>query len=933
MYRKKLIEVALPLEVINKLSAEEKAVPRRGHPQTIHLWFARRPLAACRAVIFASLVDDPSSDLENFPTEEEQAKERQRLFNIIEQLVKWENSNNPSILEEARTEILKSTNGNPPPVLDPFCGGGSIPLEAQRLGLEAYASDLNPVPVLINKALIEIPPKFAGRPPVNPEARQKTDYSRTWCGVKGLAEDVRYYGQWIRDEAEKRIGHLYPKVKLPKEHGGGEAKVLAWFWAKTVKCPNPACNAVIPLARSFTVSVKKKEKTWAEPIIDHSQKHPIIRFQIQTGDKNPPDGTVNRRGTICICCSTPIPLDYLRTEGIASRIKKQMTAIVAEGHRGRVYLSPDEEQEKIANQAKPKWIPDRVLSTHSQYMAAPRYGMTKHSDLFTPRQLVLLTTISDLISEVRQQVLQDAITTGSFDEGISLSNGGTGVKAYAEAVTVYLSCAISRLADYNNTICSWNIKGGSVGHLFTRQAIPMSWDFIEVNPLEKMSGNWLGGIEWISDVLENLVATKSCSVIQQDAVVLETKVRPCISTDPPYYDNVPYADLSDFFYIWLQPSLNEIYPDLFRASLTPKIQELVADQFRFGSREKARQVFEDRLSKAFYRMREVANYDYPLTIFYAFKQSEIEEDDGKSSHNTVVASTGWETMLEGLLKANFVIQGTWPMRTERNARTRGIGSNALASSIVLVCRPRPETAPSSTRRQFVNYLKRELPDALQKLQQGNIAPVDLAQASIGPGMAIYSRYSKILEADGTPMSVRTALQLINQTLDEFFAEQEGEFDAETRFALIWFEQHAFNEGLFGEAETLSKAKNTAVQGMVDAGILIAKAGKVRLLRRNELPKNWNPQTDNRLPVWEATQHMIRELQDGAGNQGAANLLCQLGTIGEAARELAYRLYNICDRKGWAAEGVAYNSLVISWPEISRLAAQTQETTPVQMALL
>ncbi|KAB8314078.1 DUF1156 domain-containing protein [Tolypothrix campylonemoides VB511288] len=973
-YRKKLIEVALPLEAINKESAREKSI-RHGHPSTLHLWWARRPLAACRAVLFASLVDDPSSHPDKFPTEEAQETERKRLFEIIEQLVKWENINNQDVLDKAKAEILKSTNNNPPPVLDPFCGGGSIPLEAQRLGLEAHGSDINPVAVLITKALIEIPPKFANQPPVNPDSRKNSLNTKKWYGAQGLAEDVRYYGQWMRDEAFKRIGHLYPKVNLPSspspfshngrrgedtrlcENGrngeentplshdgrgdggeGKEATVIAWLWARTVKCPNPACSAQMPLVRSFALSTKKDKQAWVEPIIDGSQQPPVVRFQVKTGKGKPPDGTVSRKGAICLCCDTPVPFDHIRAEGKVGRMGAQLIAIVAEGERGRVYLLPNEEHEEIAASVQPEWKPETELVGKAA-VNVPLYGMTKYADLFSLRQIVALTTFSDLVSEVREKVLADAVIAGMIDDYLPLCEGGMGVTGYADAVVTYLALAVDRLSDRNSTICSWDTGRDSTRNTFARQAIPMTWDYAEANPLSDSTGNFLGAVDWIYQVLKLSNCQVQGLVKQHDATEkINDLTNLLISTDPPYYDNISYADLSDFFYIWLRRSLwllrplAPVYPDIFSTIVVPfKERELVATPYRFGgNKQKAKEFFEQGLRTAFTRMREVAHYDYPLTVYYAFKQTETEDDENQT--NSVIASTGWETMLEGLIQANFTITGTLPMRTELSNRTIASGSNALASSIVLVCRPRPETAPSTTRRQFVNTLKRELPDALHKLQQGNIAPVDLAQASIGPGMAIYSRYSKVLESDGTPMRVRTALQLINQTLDEFLAEQEGEFDAETRFALIWFEQHAFGEGLFGDAETLSKAKNTSVKGMENAGILVAKSSKVRLLRRDELPKDWNPQTDNRLTVWEATQHMIRELQDGAGNTGAASLLSQLGTIGEAARELAYRLYNICDRKGWAAEGVAYNSLVISWAEISRLTADSEEQTPVQVAL-
>src|SRR5713101_2919088 len=931
-YRKKLIEVALPLVAINAASAREKSI-RHGHPSTLHLWWSRKPLATCRAVLFASLVDDPSEHPEEFPTEQAQEKERERLFRLIEELVKWENSNNESVLRQVRAEILKSTGGNPPPVLDPFAGGGSIPLEAQRLGMEAHAGDLNPVAVLITKALVEIPPKFAGRAPINQEARQSL-LGSDWSGARGLADDIRYYGKWMRDEAERRIGHLYPKVTLPKEYGGGEATVIAWLWMRTVTCPNPACGAQMPLTSKWWLSKKKGKEAWVEPHVDHTVTPPAIRFSVETGKGKPQDGTVNRQGARCIACGTAVPFDHVRSEGRAGRMGSQLVAIVAEGQRGRVYLAPAEEHVAIATGAKPGWKPEAVLPHNPRDFKTPNYGMHTFGDLFTSRQLIALTTFSDLVQEAREKVLADASSTGLPLDGVSLNDGGTGANAYADAVTTYLAIMVDRSADYWSAICSWHTSGEKMRNTFARQAIPMVWDFAEANPFSSSSGNFYDAIIWIMEVVEALPLYCSQSIVgQQDATtVINGKTVPLISTDPPYYDNVGYADLSDFFYVWLRHTLSKIYPNLFKTMLVPKAQELVATPYRFGgSKSKAQNFFEAGLGKAFECMRSVHHPNYPLTVYYAFKQaeSEAEEDEDDEMANNgngliVSASTGWETMLEGLINAGFTITGTWPMRTERKGRTIGVGTNALASSIVLVCRPRPLNAPIASRRQFLNALRTELPAALKNLQRGSIAPVDLAQASIGPGMAIYSRYSKVVESDGTPLRVRTALQLINRALDEALAEQEGEYDAETRWAIAWFEEYAMNAGEYGRAETLSKAKNTAVQTLEHAGLVVSKAGKVRLMKREELYSNWNPKT-NRLTVWEVMQRMIHELLDGKGDTGAGDLLRQASTQGEVARDLAYRLYNVCERKGWSQEAQAYNSLVTSWSEISRLAHREAES--------
>lgn len=955
----------MPLEAINQESAREKSI-RHGHPSTLHLWWARRPLAACRAVLFASLVDDPSAHPDKFPTEEEQQAERQRLHDLIGKieteevrgkskqvvrgLVSWDDiktdeTGTSPIIEAAQKEIARclawANNHEPPteseavrkylqeyapPVYDPFCGGGSIPLEAQRLGIEAHGSDLNPVAVLITKALIEIPPKFKDKPPVNPEARKTKDINQ-WRGAQGLAEDVRYYGQWMRDEAEKRIGHLYPKVDLPEEHGGGEATVIAWLWARTVKCPNPACGCQMPLVRSFQLSKKKGKEAWVEPIIDRSQNPTVIKFEVKTGEGKPIEGTTSRKGAVCLACATPSNLDYVRSEGKAGRMNAQLMAIVAEGNKKRIYLSPDEENENIAALAKPEWKPEAELPYNTRDFKTPNYGMQTFGELFTSRQLVALNTFCDLVDEVREIIKKNAIGIGIKNDNLSQNKDGTGTTAYADALATYLAFAVDRCTDYWSSIATWHNSNQQVRCTFARQAIPMTWDYIEANPFSNSSGGWISLYNSTIESLQNLSCSAKGIVTQIDAATSDIyRESIVVSTDPPYYDNIGYADLSDFFYVWLRRSLSSIYPDLFSTLLVPKEPELVATPYRFGgSKQKAKEFFETGLNKAFQRMRKMASNRYPLTIYYAFKQTETETNGNNG--NSTIASTGWETMLEGLIQAGFSITGTLPMRSEQHHRMIANNSNALASSIALVCRPRTDDAPSVTRRQFLKQLQKEFPADLATLQQGNIAPVDLAQASIGLGMSVFSRYSKVLEADGNPMCVRTALQIINSYIDEFLNEQEGEFDPDTRWALTWFEQYQFEEGQYGDAETLSKAKNTSIKGLEEAGILTAKNGKVRLLQREELPENWNPAKDDRTPDWEATQYLIQTL-DKQGEIGAAKLLAQLGDKGEICRDLAYRLYVICDRQGWTQEAISYNSLVTSWSEINRLAAMEQQLETV-----
>lgn len=954
--KKKLIEVALPLEAINVAAKDEKSVPRHGHPQTLHYWWARRPLAAARAVVFAQMVDDPSAHPDIFPTEKKQEKERQRLFRIIEELVLWENTSNEQVLQQARDEIWQSwrytcaENADHPQAKelfdrhklpgfhDPFAGGGALPLEAQRLGLESCASDLNPVAVLINKAMIEIPPKFTGMSPVNPASRdEKSLVAREWRGTQGLAEDVRYYGRWMRDEVEKRIGHLYPKIEVTAELAterpdlkplvGRKLTVIASLWARTVKSPNPAFAQVhVPLATTFVLSIKAGKEIYVEPVIEDRGYRLSVRVGKPKNAKAANSGTkLARANFVCVMSGAPISGDYIKAEGKAGRMGARLMAIIAESQNGRVYLPPTEAMEAVARQVKPEWRPDVEFFQQALGFRVGNYGMTKWSDLFTDRQLVVLTTFSGLVQEARERVKRDAVARGLPEDGKPLAEGGTGPTAYSQAVSVYLGCALSRLASYNNTICHWNMKGGSVGQIFARQTVPMSWDYIEVHPLEKMSGNWAGGVEWVSDVLDEFVSKAARgSVYQLDAKTQDLSVGKLVSTDPPYYDNVGYADLSDFFYVWLRGSMRPVFPDLFATVEVPKTEELVATPGRHGGTDKAEAFFLDGMTQAMHRLAEQAHPAFPVTIYYAFKQAESDVAEG-------TVSTGWETFLDAVIRAGFVTTGTWPMRTEREGRPRGFASNSLASSIILVCRPRAADAPTATRREFITALKSELPMALAHLQRGNIAPVDLAQAAIGPGMAVYTRYARVVDAEGKPLSVREALALINQTLDEALAEQEGDFDAESRWALTWFEQSGFAEGEYGVAEQLSKSKNTSVEGMKAAGILASSRGKVRLLKPSELAPDWDPTTDPRRNDWEVVHQLIRSLEAG-GEGAAATLAAKLGTKAEIARELAYRLYALCERKKRAAEALAYNGLVLSWPEITRLAREGGAPRAAQAAL-
>ena len=895
--KRKLIEVALPLEVINRESAREKSI-RHGHPSTLHLWWARRPLAACRAVLFSQLVDDPSAHPDQFPTEEAQAKERQRLFAIIERLVVWENINDESLLREAHEEILKSTDGIPPIILDPFAGGGSIPLEAQRLGLESHASDINPVAVLINRALIEIPPKWANRSPVfTGSAATKI----SWPKATGLAEDIRRYGEWIRDEAEKRIGSMYPKATLS---GGTQANVIAWIWARTVKCPNPACAVRMPLVRSWWLGKKKGKEAYIVPAVGRDSDNNIrvefsIGHEIASAPKPSQDGTVGRNGASCVACGTSVPLSYIRDQGRNGNIGAQMIAVVAEGNRRRHYLPPTSEQVLAAAIERPTNIPETELPVQALGFRVQGYGMTHHADLFTNRQLVALMTLSDLVGVARGRITEEAIAAGR-DEPVE----------YANDVAVYLGFAMSRLCAAMSSLNTWNpaTSKEGVNNVFKLQTLSMVWDFAESNPFKDRPADMGVSSAWTAEAIMGLGSGRG-QVEQADASTREY-ANVVVATDPPYYDNVPYADLSDFFYVWLRRTIEGFAPSSVTTVLTPKADELIADPFRHGSSREAERFFEDGFGRVFARIRQQTNSDSPpITVFYAFKQSESDEAG--------ISSTGWQTLLEGMIRSGWEITATWPMRTERPGRPRDNQSNALASSIVLALRPRSDTAETILRRTFVQKLSTELPTRLRELQQGSIAPVDMAQAAIGPGMGVFSRHARVLEADGSDMTVRTALALINQALDEVLSEQEGDFDAETRFAVKWFSQFGWNEGASGEADVLTRAVNTTLSGLERGGIFRASAGKARLLEPSEMSVDWSPAGDKVISVWEVAVRLGHALMTQGADQAAMWMRESAARVDLAAvKELAYLMYSICERKGWSEAAMLFNALGSSWSDVA-----------------
>jgi putative DNA methylase len=931
--RKKLIEVALPLPEINDASAYDKMPGIGPHPKGIHHWWARLPLPTARAILFASVVDDPEAHPEKWPTEETQSDERERLFDILRRMMGKRLHEAPEVYQEARDEMLRQTGGQLPAVFDPFSGGGSIPLESYRLGFETHSADLNPVAVLLNKCNLQLAPRWRGCPPVNSSDRNRIAGTEDWRGAHGLAADIRHFGRLVRSRTEQKIGTLYPRAALNNDNGG-HANVIAWVWARTVASPSPAARGKhVPLISTYWLRRNKKRGVWLEPKVNKSSGS--YRFDIRTDEpddrSNVATGTKIARGAKFRCLLTGDVIDdaHIKAEGKAGRLGYFLTAIVVEGKRQRLYLPADEAHVATALVDVPADELNEELAHDPRNIWCTGYGLARFNQLFTPRQLKSLLTLSDLVKAVTNDVYKEAAASGLPHADAT---------EYSHTIATFLALALDRCCDFNNALCRWSPSNEKVMNLFGRQAIPMVWDFAEANILGESVGSWHTCSEYVADCVQALSAD---SRVLGDAHQIDAATGAngfpnlLVSTDPPYYDNISYAGLSDFFYVWLRRTIGPFYPDLFSTLLVPKIPELTASPERFnGNKEKAKDHFESGFRNAFSALRDKMDARFPLTVYYAFKQEDEETElEDQDSGSAISLTTGWETLLEALISSGFQITATWPVRASQAWRMRAMGANALASYIVLACRPRSTTAPQSDRRAFLTELKSALPGALRHLQQGNIAPVDFAQAAIGPGMAIYSRYSRILESSGKAMTVRSALSLINQMLTEVLSAQEDDFDADTRWAITWFEQHGFDDGDFGAAELLSKAKVTSVAGLQQAQIVHSRAGRVRLQRPEELSGEWDPATNKRITIWEATHQLLRLYYvKKVGDLQTADLLRKLGSRGELARDLAYRLFSICERNKRAQDAQAYNALVLGWPEISRLAREGPKPREEQSAM-
>lgn len=902
--RRKLIEASIPLEKINTESRREKSI-RTGHPSTVHQWWSRKPTAAARAVLFAQIIDDPSTRPDLFPTQEAQEAERRELFTLIEKLSKWESvtardSDNPLI--EAKKRIRLYTGDDLPIIADPFAGGGSIPLEAQRLGLPATASDLNPVAVLLEKALLEIPSRFANRPPISIATEALFDKKQTWTGSKGLAEDILFFGQSLLEKAKSELSDLYPEVQL---NDGTKVPAIAWLWVRTTTCPNPACGVAAPLTSSWYLTKKKGKEKFLHPIIQDRK----ISYKICDGLKNVPDGTVNRSGAKCINCGSAISLQHIRDEGQAGKLGHDLTAIVADTSSGRSYFAPSKSDEDAAFVSLPEDLPPGEIPDKALGFRVKPYGFNNYSDLFSPRQLVALSTLSGLVEDLKKQI----VSVGSNSEWEDLDS-------YADAVVTILAICISKLANNSSALTTWMKDRGAFREVFSRQALPMYWDYAENNPLGPHGGALEENISKVATAVAAApIASSFCVPVNQDALKSDLSGK-VISTDPPYYDYVGYSDLSDFFYIWLRRSLRHIYPQLFNRVLVPKNDELVANPYRHNGEQGAQEYFETGFVKFFEHARQHASVTYPMTVYYAFKQQ-----DAKSA-----TLSGWETVLEGMIKSGWQITATWPMRTESPGRVLANGTNALASSILLVLRQRPENAPLITRSDFLSELKEALPAALKDLQKGTISPVDLPQSAIGPGMKIFSKYNGVYESDGHKMTVRSALSIINEILDEVLSEQEGDYDSDTRFAIAWFRTYGFNSSIYGNADSLARARNTSIDHLVRSGILDSGRGEVHLLSPADLyeadqgQSPYDPSSDNSVSAWETVLHLAKELDFGNGVEGAGILLSQVPPQidRELCKQLAFLLFSIAESLNESKTALLFNQLGTSWNDIEEAARKS-----------
>ena len=903
--RKKLIEVALPLHAINAAARKEKTTTH-GHPSTFHLWWGHRPYSVARAVIFASLVDDPSARPDLYPTEVEQSRAREAYFYLIEELVQWKNVTNPSVLAAAKKYISQSVGPDGPTVVDPFSGRGTIPLEAKRLGCSVLGSDLNPVAVLISKALVETPGKFAHVSPVHPATSNAI--SR---GVAAIASDVIAYGRDLLESAKHEVSSLYPGV----EQKDGRWTVTAWLWARSMECPNPVCGrSETPLVKSSVLSTKAKPRIHLKPRVDLGSRR--VAFDPSQDKTEPFSNVLSKRGATCIFCHELIPLKYIRETAAKSGLGRMPMGAVISRNGKKKFVGSDTVVDTIIEPSLPESLLDVELTINSRHMGPPVYGLLRHRDLYTRRQLKMLATLAGSIKKIRDDVLRDSVAAGMHQDDIRLEDGGCGASAYADAIATYLGIAVSRLADRSSTLAFWQVDE-TIGHVFVRPALPMTWDFVEVNPFSESAGSFANCIDSIAKTIVKLPESDNAAIEMADARFVEYPANSVVITDPPYYDNVPYADISEYFYVWLREGLGDIWQSLFASLGTPKLAELTYDKSRHdGDVVRARAHFTDGFIETFRRWRQVANANFPSLVFYAFRAtSKVGSKDA-----TGVVSAGWESILTSLVAAGYQITGTWPIGTERANRFRSIDSNALGSSIVLVIRPREKDARNCSRTEFIRELRSGLPFAVSSLRNLNLAATDLQQAAIGPGMAIFSKYGYVLEPDDSNMTIGAALSIINDELAQVLLGEMSDVDAQTHFALAWFDEFGYGEGAYSRADVALRAKNARIEPLLASGVVLSESGRVRLLSPREVTVS---EDISLFPLWAQAVCLVAALTSDEGSEDkAAELLRSLNApSAERIRDIAYHCYLVCDKAKRLSDALDFNAVVQAWPDLLRLASE------------
>ena len=817
---KRLIEVSLPLAKISQQSAREKSI-RHGHISTLHIWWARRPLAAMRAAIFAALIPAPDDDAE-----------RERLERLIAAIVDWDQvkAGNSQAIEEARARIRRAFPDRPPRLLDPFMGGGATGLEALRLGCETHALELNPVAHLIELCTLVYPQRYGSgeteeqrrtgdRRSPTADRRQLTlpGSAPTGGGGRTLADDVRHWGRWVLERAREEIGHLYANPT-------GDETIVGYLWARTVRCPNPACGAEMPLVRQWWLAKTKRRKIALRPRVNREARR--ITFEVidvgaqhAAPDFDPGRGTSSRGHATCLACGQVADVTYIRAEGKAGRMGEMPLAVIYEQEKtGKGYRPFTEQDEELFQKALTllgeldENAPDEPLPPVGTLgFRVQRYGLTRWGDLFNARQTLALLTFSRQVRAAHEAMLA---------EGMDPER--------AKAVTTYLSVIVDRLADYNTTLCTWHNTGEKINHTFGRQALPMIWDYTELNPFSGATGDWSGAMAWITRVIEHAARTSGRPAIARQGTATRLPWPDghfdALITDPPYYDAVPYADLSDFFYVWLKRSIGFLHPKVFRTPLTPKSAEIIQEPARHDDDATAKAFYEREMTRAFAEARRVLRPDGVFVVVFAHK-----------------STAAWETLLNSLLEAGLVVTASWPLHTERPGRLRAHESAALASSIFIVCRARVaggEGYFDDVREELAATIR----ERLDFFWRQDIRGADFFISAIGPAVSVFGRYRRVYRLDGSEVGVGELLNLVQAMVSEYALDrilngggtQVGGVDAPTRYYIL--HRWAYGRGKipFDDAMRLAMALGADVSALMGRRGLLKQSGEtVRLLGPKE----------------------------------------------------------------------------------------------------